>query len=168
MVSGACSAARAGGGSTRTPQGSPEAVADAHTPAGGPPVGVHHGPVLRSGSSGGHHGHRDHRGVCQAGVCRDLRRASEDKVSAVLASSRRPRARSRSGRLSPAAADALLGAGVDGREALADVDLVVEAIAEDLEVKQDLFRDLDRICRPGAILATTTPSLLIIDCAKVT
>jgi 3-hydroxybutyryl-CoA dehydrogenase len=59
-------------------------------------------------------------------------------------------------------------AGATGREALADVDLVVEAIAEDLAVKQDLFRDLDRICKPGAILATTTSSLPIIDCAKVT
>ena len=68
------------------------------------------------------------------------------------------------------AADALLGrvAGATGREALADVDLVVEAVAEDLAVKQDLFRDLDRICKPGAILATTTSSLPIIDCAKVT
>ena len=68
------------------------------------------------------------------------------------------------------AADALLGrvAGVTGREALADVDLVVEAIAEDLAVKQELFRDLDRICGPGTILATTTSSLPIIDCAKVT
>ena len=67
-------------------------------------------------------------------------------------------------------ADALLGrvAGATGRDALADVDLVVEAIAEDLAVKQELFRDLDRICKPGAILATTTSSLPIIDCAKVT
>jgi 3-hydroxybutyryl-CoA dehydrogenase len=58
--------------------------------------------------------------------------------------------------------------GATDREALADVDLVVEAIAEDLEIKQQLFRDLDRICKPGAILATTTSSLPIIDCAKVT
>ena len=58
--------------------------------------------------------------------------------------------------------------GATEREALADVDLVVEAIAEDLDIKQELFRDLDRICKPGAILATTTSSLPIIDCAKVT
>ena len=67
-------------------------------------------------------------------------------------------------------AEAMLGrvSGATDREALADVDLVVEAIAEDLEIKQQLFRDLDRICKPGAILATTTSSLPIIDCAKVT
>jgi 3-hydroxybutyryl-CoA dehydrogenase len=58
--------------------------------------------------------------------------------------------------------------GATTREALADADLVVEAIAEDLAAKQELFRDLDRICRPGAVLATTTSSLPVIDCAKVT
>lgn len=54
------------------------------------------------------------------------------------------------------------------REALGDVDIVVEAIAEDLDVKLELFRDLDRICKPGAILATTTSSLSIADCADAT
>ncbi|MBM9461297.1 3-hydroxyacyl-CoA dehydrogenase [Nocardioides sp. zg-536] len=47
------------------------------------------------------------------------------------------------------------------REALGEVDLVVEAIAEDLEVKLALFADLDRIAKPGAILATTTSSLSV-------
>ena len=41
---------------------------------------------------------------------------------------------------------------------LADVDLVVEAIAEDLAIKTTLFANLDEICKPGAILATTTSS----------
>ncbi len=54
------------------------------------------------------------------------------------------------------------------RAALADVDLVVEAIAEDLDIKVELFRDLDRICKPGAILATTTSSLSIKSCADAT
>ncbi|RNM15314.1 3-hydroxyacyl-CoA dehydrogenase NAD-binding domain-containing protein [Nocardioides pocheonensis] len=54
------------------------------------------------------------------------------------------------------------------REALGDVDIVVEAIAEDLEVKLELFRDLDRICKPGAILATTTSSLPITQLADAT
>ncbi len=53
-------------------------------------------------------------------------------------------------------------------EDLAGVDLVLEAIAEDLDVKTSLFRELDRICRPGAILATTTSSLPIIEVAAVT
>jgi 3-hydroxybutyryl-CoA dehydrogenase len=58
--------------------------------------------------------------------------------------------------------------GATQREALADVDLVVEAIVENLEVKLDLFRDLDRICKPGAILATTTSSLPVVEMAAVT
>ncbi|MEI5674626.1 MULTISPECIES: 3-hydroxyacyl-CoA dehydrogenase family protein [unclassified Nocardioides] len=51
---------------------------------------------------------------------------------------------------------------------LAEVDLVVEAIAEDLAIKTTLFENLDDICKPGAILATTTSSLPIIAMAKVT
>ena len=54
------------------------------------------------------------------------------------------------------------------RGALDDVDLVVEAIAEDLDVKLELFRDLDRVCKPGAILATTTSSLSIEAGAQAT
>lgn len=51
---------------------------------------------------------------------------------------------------------------------LGDVDLVVEAIAEDLAIKTTLFENLDKICKPGAILATTTSSLPIIACAQAT
>ncbi|RNL80007.1 3-hydroxyacyl-CoA dehydrogenase NAD-binding domain-containing protein [Nocardioides marmorisolisilvae] len=54
------------------------------------------------------------------------------------------------------------------REALGDVDIVVEAIAEELDIKLELFRDLDRICKPGAILATTTSSLPITQLANAT
>jgi 3-hydroxybutyryl-CoA dehydrogenase len=58
--------------------------------------------------------------------------------------------------------------GATEREALADADLVVEAIAEDLDIKRQLFADLDRIAKPGAILATTTSSLSINACAAAT
>ncbi|MDN5795805.1 MAG: 3-hydroxyacyl-CoA dehydrogenase NAD-binding domain-containing protein [Intrasporangium sp.] len=51
---------------------------------------------------------------------------------------------------------------------LADVDMVVEAVVEDLNVKQVLFENLDEICKPGAILATTTSSLPVIECAAGT
>ncbi len=54
------------------------------------------------------------------------------------------------------------------REALADADVIIEAIAEDMDVKKELFTDLDRIAKPGAILATTTSSLSIGDLAAVT
>ena len=58
--------------------------------------------------------------------------------------------------------------GTTALEDLAQVDLVVEAVVEDLKVKQALFENLDEICKQGAILATTTSSLPVIDCAVVT
>ncbi|EMD23257.1 3-hydroxybutyryl-CoA dehydrogenase [Amycolatopsis azurea DSM 43854] len=51
---------------------------------------------------------------------------------------------------------------------LADVDLVVEAVAEDLAVKQAVFAALDDVVKPGAVLATTTSSLPVIECAAAT
>jgi len=51
---------------------------------------------------------------------------------------------------------------------LEDVDIVVEAIAEDLTIKKVLFANLDDICKPGAILATTTSSLPVIELARAT
>lgn len=74
------------------------------------------------------------------------------------------------GKMDEAAKTAVLDrlTGATEREALADVDLVVEAIAEDLDIKLDLFRDLDRITKQGAILATTTSSLSIKACADAT
>ena len=58
--------------------------------------------------------------------------------------------------------------GTTALEDLAQVDLVVEAVVEDLKVKQALFENLDEICKPGAILATTTSSLPVIECAVMT
>jgi 3-hydroxybutyryl-CoA dehydrogenase len=46
-------------------------------------------------------------------------------------------------------------------EALADCDLVIEAIVEELGPKRELFAELDRICRPDAILATNTSALSV-------
>ncbi|HEY9409045.1 MAG TPA: 3-hydroxybutyryl-CoA dehydrogenase [Jiangellaceae bacterium] len=51
---------------------------------------------------------------------------------------------------------------------LAEVDLVIEAVVEELTVKQALFESFDEICKPGTILATTTSSLPVIDCAVAT
>ena len=47
-------------------------------------------------------------------------------------------------------------------DALADTDLVIEAVFEDLSVKKAVFAELDRVCKPGAVLATNT-SYLDID-----
>ncbi|WP_375489202.1 3-hydroxyacyl-CoA dehydrogenase family protein [uncultured Jatrophihabitans sp.] len=58
--------------------------------------------------------------------------------------------------------------GAQTLDALGDVDLVVEAIAEDLSVKQTTFGALDEICKPGAVLATTTSSLPVVAIAAST
>ncbi|MFC9424428.1 3-hydroxyacyl-CoA dehydrogenase family protein [Streptomyces sp. NPDC056987] len=74
------------------------------------------------------------------------------------------------GRISAGARDATLARIVPAGspDALAEVDLAVEAVAEDLEVKRSLFATLDKVCRPGAVLATTTSSLPVVACARAT
>ena len=74
------------------------------------------------------------------------------------------------GKLDENAKSGVLGrlTGSTEREALADADVIVEAIAEDMDIKKELFADLDRIAKAGAILATTTSSLSIGELAAVT
>jgi len=50
-------------------------------------------------------------------------------------------------------------------DALADADLVIEAVFEDMAVKKAVFAELDRVCRPGAVLATNTSYLNINEIA---
>ncbi|MEU6642613.1 3-hydroxyacyl-CoA dehydrogenase NAD-binding domain-containing protein [Saccharomonospora sp. NPDC046836] len=52
--------------------------------------------------------------------------------------------------------------------ALADADLVIEAVFEDMPVKQRLFARLDQVCKPGAVLATNTSRLDVDAIAAVT
>jgi 3-hydroxyacyl-CoA dehydrogenase len=51
---------------------------------------------------------------------------------------------------------------------LADVDLVIEAVFEDMGVKKDIFGKLDKICKPGAVLASNTSYLDINEIASAT
>jgi 3-hydroxybutyryl-CoA dehydrogenase len=51
---------------------------------------------------------------------------------------------------------------------LADCDLVIESVVEDLAVKKDLFNELDRACKPEAIIATNTSTLPVVDLAVET
>jgi 3-hydroxybutyryl-CoA dehydrogenase len=74
------------------------------------------------------------------------------------------------GRLTETDRDAILGRitpAVEFEE-LADCDLLVEAVVEDLAVKTAVFGALDEVCKPGAVLATTTSSLPVIECAAAT
>lgn len=50
---------------------------------------------------------------------------------------------------------------IGSKSILSDVDLIVEAVAEDLEIKKAVFKELDSICKPDCIFATNTSSLPI-------
>ncbi|MCK9930725.1 3-hydroxybutyryl-CoA dehydrogenase [Frankia sp. Mgl5] len=100
-----------------------------------------------------------------------FRARSDDKVSAVrkrlVESLERGVQR---GRLSAEERDAALArvTGTTDLDALAGCDLVVEAVVEELSVKRALFAALDEVMKPGAVLATTTSSLPVIECATAT
>jgi 3-hydroxyacyl-CoA dehydrogenase len=53
-------------------------------------------------------------------------------------------------------------------EDLADCDLVIEAVYEEMSVKKDIFGKLDKICKPGAILASNTSYLNVDEIAAST
>ncbi|MCP5406901.1 MAG: 3-hydroxybutyryl-CoA dehydrogenase [Chromatiaceae bacterium] len=58
--------------------------------------------------------------------------------------------------------------GVTDLEAMADVDLVVEAASENLEIKIKIFQTLDRVCKPETILASNTSSISLTRIARET
>jgi 3-hydroxybutyryl-CoA dehydrogenase len=74
------------------------------------------------------------------------------------------------GTLEESDADAALGRITTTTEldAAAQADVVVEAAFESLDVKQEIFRQLDRLCRDGAVLATNTSAIPITQIAAVT
>ncbi len=76
----------------------------------------------------------------------------------------------RKGILRPEEADAMLCrlSATTAIDNLAACDLIVEAVFEDLQVKKDLFKDLDRICKRETIFASNTSSLSVTDMAAST
>jgi 3-hydroxybutyryl-CoA dehydrogenase len=74
------------------------------------------------------------------------------------------------GRMTPEARDETLAriTPAGSLDAFATVDLALEAVAEDLEIKRQLFATLDKVCKPGAVLATTTSSLSVVAIARAT
>jgi 3-hydroxybutyryl-CoA dehydrogenase len=74
------------------------------------------------------------------------------------------------GRMSAEERDAALGrlATTTDLADLADCDLVIEAIVEDLDAKRELFAELDRITRPDTILATNTSAISVSKIAAAT
>ena len=74
------------------------------------------------------------------------------------------------GRMESADADAALArvSATEDLHALADCDLVIESVLEDLDVKKKLFRELSQICGDEAILATNTSTLPVVEMAMET
>jgi len=58
--------------------------------------------------------------------------------------------------------------GVTSFDALKDADIVIEAVFEDMAVKKQVFEKLDKVCKPGAIIATNTSTLDVNEIAAVT
>ena len=151
---------------------SSEVVPDALTPAAALPDGARPRDVQRVGVVG--------TGTMASGIVEVLAKAGLDvlvrgrsgsKVDGVLAGIRKSLEKAVvRGRLTEADRDAALAriSGTTSLEDFADVDLVVEAVAEELDVKRTVFAALDEICKPGAILATTTSSLPVVECAVAT
>lgn len=141
--------------------------AEPHRPAGLPaaPADVRRVGVVGSGTMA--------RGIAEvtaaAGFPTVLVARDADKASQAVARIGESLVRAvRRGRIGPqakaAALDLLVGA--DDVGALGDCDLVIEAVAEDLDVKRALFARLGAVCEPGALLATTTSSLSVTACAE--
>ena len=98
----------------------------------------------------------------QAGIPVTIIEVKEEALAAGLARIRANYETSvKRGSLSQAAMDRHLGfvTGAVGMEAAADADIIVEAAFEDMGVKAEIFGALDRIAKPGAILATNTSYL---------
>ena len=74
------------------------------------------------------------------------------------------------GRMKPEQVEAAMGAlkPTLALEDLADCDLIIEAVFEQMEIKKEIFGKLDRICKPGAILASNTSYLDIDEIAAST
>lgn len=74
------------------------------------------------------------------------------------------------GRLAQDAMDKRMGliAGSLSYDDLADADLVIEAVFEEMDLKKQVFTKLDAVCKPGAILATNTSTLDIDEIASAT
>ncbi|MFF2961714.1 3-hydroxyacyl-CoA dehydrogenase family protein [Streptomyces sp. NPDC057963] len=151
--------------------GSQTMVPDALAPRGGSPAVD--GRTVRSVGVAG-------SGTMASGIAEVFAKAGYDVVLVARSQEKADAAKGRiatslersvsKGRLTAGARDEALAriAAAGSPDAFADVDLAVEAVAEDLVVKQQLFRTLDKVCKPGAVLATTTSSLPVVAIARAT
>lgn len=109
--------------------------------------------------------------AAKAGVTVVLRSRKQESADAMVAALAKSLAKQVDrGKLDGAEAEAVTGrvSGTADLDALADCDLVLESVVEDLDVKKQLFGELDRIVKDGAILATNTSTLPVIEMAVET
>ncbi|WP_299538244.1 3-hydroxyacyl-CoA dehydrogenase family protein [uncultured Streptomyces sp.] len=153
--------------------GSSHVVPDALTPVDGGGAGAVAGrPVGSVGVAGS--------GTMASGIAEVFAKAGIDVVLAARSQEKADAAKARiaksldrsvaKGRMTGEARDGALArvTAAGSLDAFAEVDLAVEAVAEDLLVKQQLFGTLDKVCKPGAVLATTTSSLPVVAVARAT
>ena len=153
---------------------SPVVVADEQSPdaGGGPRHGAQPRTVTRIGVVGSGTMASGIAEVCvKAGYQTVLVARASAKIEAAKAAIARSLEKAvQRGKLAEEKRDAalLLLHGTTDAGSLAECDLVIEAVVEDVDVKRALFTDFDKLCKPGAILATTTSSLPVIECAMAT
>ncbi len=116
-------------------------------------------------------GHGIAQVAAQSGYQVVLREVDEQTLAKGVAKIEKQLARAvEKGKSSQEDADAVRGrvAGTVDYGDLADCDLVIEAITENLPLKLEMWREIDRIVKPEAVFATNTSSLAVIDQAAVT
>jgi 3-hydroxybutyryl-CoA dehydrogenase len=116
-------------------------------------------------------GHGIAQVAAQAGYDVVAREVNDDKLQKGLGKIEKQLARSvEKGKLEQSAADEIRGRikGTTTYEGFEDADLVIEAITENLKMKLDLWGDLDAKVKDGAVFATNTSSLSVIDQAAST
>ena len=109
--------------------------------------------------------------AAKAGVDVVLRSRQQESADAMLASLEKSLAKQVSrGKLEEQAAKEISArvSATDDLQALADCDLVLESVVEDLAVKKELFQQLEDIVMPEAILATNTSTLPVVELAMAT
>lgn len=109
--------------------------------------------------------------AAKAGYTVTLRSRKQESADAMVAGLAKSLDRQvAKGRLEEAARDEVLGrvSAVSDLAALADCDLVIESVVEDLDIKKALFTELDGIVKSGAILATNTSTLPVVELAVST
>ena len=100
-----------------------------------------------------------------------LRSRKQETADAMVASLEKSLARQvERGKLEQADADAVRArvSATDHIGALVDCDLVIESVVEDLDIKRALFAELDSVVKDGAILATNTSTLPVVEMAVAT